>query len=454
MVGGNTLPKNSPDNINVSYNAWSEIEEDGHNADPQSLTELADKFDPEAAQRARMEAQVAMQESGVEQVEIIDAAAELAAGSSTVNVYIEGGSSMDNVELKRAKNNPNAYTKERQVWHEQILSDAMVASEKLSDELGPPPRIIAMRGGCGAGKTTAVKDRYGGKAIFDANGDVPGAVKPDYFKGVIQQKSINDYGIEITSSQSHMESTGVCKMFSEKLAKTEGVSMLIDKQLEASDDIKEIIKWGKESGKSVELLDNDVPVELSAFRVLKRRIDSPDPNIEFQGVANGFMGIRKNRFEEIEDVNNNRDVVSSYSLRAFDPTTKRQIEIATKGLDGKVTPKPGYEDLYHKVAEQTAEQASDEIEKARNQIIDEQFIEEFVARNFDESNGVTKWSQEARDVLGAYAGLGMTFEQAMKSKAVAGINPDRNEDGTLIDPNYREKLQQFMVEESARAAVA
>lgn len=382
-----------------------------------------------------------------------DAAERLGDGvTSTVAVYIEGGKDMTDEELKRNKGNAEAYTAERQTWHEEVLDQAAEDARELSKKLGPPPRIIAMRGGCGAGKTTAVKEKYGDKGII-VDGDVPGAVKPDYFKDVIKEEARRNLGVEVTSSQAHMESTGVCRMHTERLIEDPDASLLIDKQLEAGGDIPEIIEWGRKSGKQVELLDNDVPIELSAFRVLKRRIGGADPNIQFSGVARGFIGIRSNRGQVLDDVKD--EVVSDYSLRAFDPVSKQQIEVAKK-VDGVIVYEEGYEELGKSVAMQDEAGARAEAAKAENQVITEEYVEEFVSKYFDESDDAPEWSkrgaQEARRVLGAYVGLNITLGEALDSKAT-GINPDRDpETGELIDPNYREKTLDWVQQQRAKKA--
>ena len=352
--------------------------------------------------------------------------------TTTVSIYIEGGSSMTNAELKKKKGRAEAYTAERQAWHEEVLDQAAIDARELSKKLGPPPRIIAMRGGCGAGKTTAVREKYGDKGII-VNGDVPGAIKPDYFKDVIKEEARTNLGVEVTSSQAHMESTGICRMHTERLIEDPEVSLLIDKQLQSAEDIPEIIHWGKESGKNVELLDNDVPIELSAFRVLKRPIGGADPNIEFSGVASGFIGIRANRGQVLEDVKD--EIVSSYSLRAFDPVSKRQIEVAKK-VDGKISYVPGYEELGRAVGKQDKYGAEAEAASAEKQVITPEYVEEFVSKYFDESENAPEWSKkgakEAREILGSYAGLGgITLGEALDSKA-AGLDPEKTNHEEII----------------------
>lgn len=374
-------------------------------------------------------------------------------GSTTAAAYIEGGDKMSMTELRKKKGDPEAYTKERQAWHNEVINGTMEAARHLSEQLGDPPRIIAARGSCGSGKTTTFKELFDGLNVFDEKFDIPGAIKPDYFKDVIKKEAKDDLGINITSTQAHMESTGLCRMYADKIKTTPNLSMVVDKQLGAPNDIKEIIDWGKESGKKVELIDNDVPLELSAYRVLRRRVDGVDPNIDFAGVARGFTEIRANRMEAIEDARD--DIVSDYSLRVFDPVSKQQVEVMKK-IDGKIVYIPGYEDLAKNTIFEDETSARIEVMEVRDQLITAEYVENFISKYFDESNGPTKWSSHARKVLGAYVGLGVTLGEALDSKD-AGIDSDyRQVDGVdtdeLVDPSYREKVLRFVAEKRALAS--
>ena len=367
-------------------------------------------------------------------------------GVVTAAVYLEGAEGLSTSELKKLKNQTEAWIEDRQEWHREELSLAHEAARDLSEKLGHPPRIIAMRGGCGSGKSYAVRSLYGDRGIFDEQGDVPGAVKPDYFKTRIKQKELETPpppGVVVTSEQVHLESTGMNAMFVQRLAQDPEASLLIDKQLEAADDITSLVEMGKEHGKSVELLDNDVPIELSAFRVLKRQVGGVDPNIRFDGVSAGFRGIRVNREAALRAVES-EDIVTTYSLRAFDPKSKQQIEIATK-RDGEVVVRAGYEELAEHVINQTQSDTELEIQEAGSQIITEEYIESFIGKFFDDSESSEKYKAEARKILGAYVGLGMTIEEALASKA-DGIEADP--DSPAFTEGYRSKLIAWKAEHS------
>ncbi len=371
-------------------------------------------------------------------------------GASTANRHMIDAEDLTPSEIKKRKNDREAWEKDRIEWHTEELDLAHEDALELSRKLGPPPRIIAMRGGCGSGKSFAVKEKYGDKDIFDESGDVPGAVKPDYFKGRIKQKERDSPpppGVEVTSGQVHLESTAMNAMFTETLAADPEATLLIDKQLEAADDIISIIEMGKEYGKPVELLDHDVPVELSAFRVLKRPYGGVDPNIGYDGVSSGFRGIRQNRAALIEAAET-EEVVESYSLRAFDPVSRRQIVIATK-VDGQIKVDEEHSELYLSVSLQTDEDIEQEIETAANAEITEEFIEGFISRNFDESEGSAKYRDEARRILSTYVGLGMTFKDALDSKA-SGIESDSESGAFTSVEDCRARLLAWKAEQGSK----
>ena len=384
-------------------------------------------------------------------LEAIEDREALMAGKSTASRHLIDAEDLSDPEIKKIKNNIEAWEKERQEWHSEELESAHTDALELSRKIGPPPRIIAMRGGCGSGKSFAVRQVYGERGIFDESGDVPGAVKPDFFKGRIKERELETPpppGVKVTSEQTHLESTAMNAMFTERLVSDPEATLLIDKQLEAADDIISIIEMGNQSGKPVELLDHDVPVELSAFRVLKRPYGGVDPNIGFDGVSSGFRGIRQNRAALIEAAES-EDIVESYSLRAFDPISRKQVVIATK-VDGEIVVDEAHGDLYIDVSLQTDEDIELEIESAANAVITEEFIEGFVARNFDDSEGSEKYREEARRILSMYVGLGMTFKEALDSKA-AGIESDSASPSFKSEEECRTELRDWKAKRLAQS---
>ena len=393
---------------------------------------------------------VEVAEALAEDLEAIEDHEAFENGATTASRYMIDAEGLTTAEIKKKKNNPEAWEQSRREWHAEELALQRVDALELSRKFGDPPRITAMRGACGSGKTTSVKEKYGDRDIFDESGDVPGAIKPDYNKGRVKHKGETTPpppGVELTSSQVHLESTAMTAMLTEILAADPEATLLIDKQLEAADDMTSIIEMGKEYGKPVEILDHDVPVELSAFRVLKRPYGGVDPNIGYDGVSSGFRGIRQNRAALIEQVET-EEVVDSYALRTFDPVSRRQIVIANK-VDGQIKVDEEHSELYQSVSLQTDEDIEQEIETAANAEITEEFIEGFISRNFDESEGSAKYRDEARRILGAYVGLGMTFKEALDSKA-SGIETDSESGAFTSVEDCRARLLAWKAEQGSK----
>lgn len=295
-----------------------------------------------------------------------------------------------------------------------MLSDAYEAARILSERLGDPPRVIAARGGCGSGKTFTLRSLYGELGIFDKHGDLPGAVKPDYFKMRILEEGERQ-GVDLISDQTHVESTGMSAMFMRLLMVDPSQSLIIDKQLEAANDIPELVEQSRNAKKPLELIDTDAPIELLAYRVLRRPVGGADPNIGFDRTAIGFMGIRNHRAATHAIVRSD-PVVTKYSLHVFDPSTKQQVEIATKWND-EITVREGFEALARNVVYQPMAETRREIDQAGTEVITEEYRDYFVRTYFDDTDRGQWLAQEAWQIFSAYVGLDMTIKEAMRSKA-------------------------------------
>ncbi|MDR2063246.1 MAG: zeta toxin family protein [Candidatus Nomurabacteria bacterium] len=351
----------------------------------------------------------------IEQAEVRE---QLKTGLPTAEAYIVvDQTGLDDREKKSLSRNRKSYAKERQEYHNQVLEKVFWDAKETSEKLGGKPRIIAMRGACGSGKTTSLRMDYQDKGIV-VGGEIPGAIKPDFFKLDIIRKAQGELGVAVTPAQAHTESTALAKFHTEQLANDKDMSMVIDKQLEGDDDIADIISIAEKAGKSVELIDMDVPFVLSAVRVLKRELGGDDPNVPFQSIADGFEGIRSNRSSKnpTKGIENRikSDCVDSYSLRAFDFSTKSQLEVAKKGEDGKLIIDKKYQFLFSGDARA---EAAKEVEYESDRPITEEYVEQFVAKYITEPE-----QQKYREVLNDYVGHGMTLKEAINSKA-AGIDP-------------------------------
>ena len=422
MAGGERFePARPAEATDVESSGFEVLAENSEPVDFDILSNLPTFDEMRAAQENRETAEATRRFSPNAVLLLVDKLREkLSDGQTrTTQLYLRGGDSLTVSEMRTQKGESSAYIPERQDWHAEVLGKAMEDGRELSERLGPPPRIIAMRGGCGSGKTTSIRRRYAETGIFDENGDVPGAVKPDYFKTVIIDKAEKDTGLRISAEQAHLESTGICKMYTDRLIREPNTSMLIDKQLDGADDITKLIQAGKETNKPVEILDNDVPIELSAFRVLKRELGGADPNMPYDAVVRGYLGIRANRAKVVEDCHD--EIVSDYTLRAFDPKSKDQVEVIKK-VNGELVFMPGREELAREICGQGRESAMQEAAGVGKQEITEGYIKSFTERFGNPQDEV--WTMKVRNALSPYLGLGMTLKEALDSKSDGVLERD------------------------------
>ncbi len=305
--------------------------------------------------------------------------------------------------------NPENWDVRRSI-HEQLkrenIQKALDLSRRIEKENPriPPPTIFALRGSPGAGKTTALRKGHEMfKGILDEKGQPSGSLAPDVFKGPLKEKG------NLSSNQVHAESTMLGRAVKKEVSKAD-TSMVFDKLMNDPEDIKEMIESARETGRKIAIMDIDVPLELSAVRVLGREKGGEDPNINFKGVADGFEGIRKNREAEFKALDDNPQLVNGYVLMAYDKESKQSVEVAAWDEEaGKVRIINGKKNLVN----QSIEQPEEEIEKVKNTLITEEYIQNFTATYFDKKS--QQHAEKTAETLRQY--LGETIGVALDKKA-------------------------------------
>lgn len=268
----------------------------------------------------------------------------------------------------------------------------------------PPPTIFALRGSPGAGKTTALRRGHEMfKGILDEKGQPSGSLAPDVFKGPLKEKG------NLSSTQAHAESTMLGRAVKKEVSNAD-TSVVFDKLMNEHADIEEMIESAKETGRKIAIMDIDVPLELSAIRVLGREKGGADPNIAFEGVAQGFRGIRENREVQHKALDDNPQLVNGYVLMAYDKESRQSVEVAVWDEEaGKVRIIEGRENL----AGQSIEEPEEEIERIKNTVITEESIQNFIATYFDEKS--QQHAEKTAETLRQY--LGKTIGMALDEKA-------------------------------------
>lgn len=303
---------------------------------------------------------------------------------------------------------------ERLKLHERIVGEMMPKVDALSQRLrqheieeGRAPTIYCLRGTCGSGKSRALRNGLF-EGILDENGKPTGTLAPDVLKtplrgGVMTHAQVHD--------ESAMLNRQISRIVHEKALK-EPYSMVYDKLMAYETDFEDVFKDAKETNREVAILDMDVPLELSAVRVLTRTKTGEDPILDFDGVANAFMAVRKNRSALVKQMSENSDKVSSYTLRAFDPEVKEVIEVA-KLENGRIRALPGKEKIAEQAVISTDEDIDEEVERVKNTVITEEFIRYFDDRYFDDES--KRFAVKNIAALREY--IGKTLSEALDDKS-------------------------------------
>ena len=304
---------------------------------------------------------------------------------------------------------------ERVALHERIISTLLEGTDALScrlreyevkDERGPT--LYCLRGACGSGKTTALRDGTIG-GVLDGDGELSGTLAPDVIKmflrrgGVLNHLQVHD--------EASMLSRKLVKVLHER-AMLEPYSVIYDKSMAYATDFEDVFNDAVEAKQKVVILDIDVPLELSAVRVLVRPKGGRSANIDFDGVARAFGAIRKNRLRLQKQILENSNVVDSYTLKCFDYETKH-LEDAMRYENGEFRTLSGKEELAEMAIVLDKKHIDVEVEEVRETMITNGFISHFRDVYLD---GKPEWTDgEVITELGRH--IGKTIAEALDEKS-------------------------------------
>ena len=316
-------------------------------------------------------------------------------------------------ELKKIVDSPENWSPERRAVHEASYAVHKAESDALSERLSKHhtnPVILALRGSPGAGKTTALRMGHPSfEGILDDKGEATGAVAPDVFKPDLIGEDA------ITSSQVHAESTMLGRRLNSELINDPEASLVYDKLMNDRSDIDEMLKAAAETGKKAGILDIDVPLELSAIRVLGREKGGDSPNIAYDGVVAGFVGIRVNRGHLVNSLQAaGEDVVEGYALMAFDKASHQSVEVAI-WQDGNIVATQGMEGRLAELTDYDALEANTEVARVKDMVLSEEYIEYVADTYFGSDESAQRAKQKTVANLRLY--LGKTLAEALDEKA-------------------------------------
>ncbi|MFY9227890.1 MAG: zeta toxin family protein [Candidatus Microsaccharimonas sp.] len=338
---------------------------------------------------------------------------KLSTVESFVAVETQG---MTKSERKSVYDNPENWEAQRQQLHETIVSGALEAAQALSERLkqhNPKPTIYALRGNTASGKTRALaagNEMFAG--ILDEEGEPSGALNPDSYKYELREGHV-----DISAGQVHDEGSMLGRRVDRELTNPD-TSMVLDKRNETPEDIADILANAAETDRAVRILDVDAPVETSLVGVLLRQRGGADPNVPFEAIVKGYVGIRASRrelFASVKEYSGTR--VDGYMLTAFDYAEKKSVTVAQ--LDGdEIRVVEGREELAMSVSVETDPSVLQaEAEAIGDRVITDEYIEEYVATYIGDAENVQAYAQKVRAKLGEFKGK--TLRRAVDTMADA-----------------------------------
>ncbi|MBR2544347.1 hypothetical protein IKF04_03565 [Candidatus Saccharibacteria bacterium] len=273
----------------------------------------------------------------------------------------------------------NEWHPERVALHERIVSTLLEGADVLSRRLREyeagnerEPTIYCLRGACGSGKTTALRDGTIG-GVLDENGEPNGTLAPDVIKMFLRRGGLLN----------HLQVHDEASMLGRKLAKVlheramlEPYSVVYDKSMAYVTDFEDVFSDAVETKRKVVIVDIDVPLELSAVRVLVRPKGGKSANIDFDGVVRAFGAIRKNRLKLHKQILENSGVIDSYTLKCFDHETKH-LEDVMRYENDELRTLSGKEELAELAVMSDKKHIDAEIEKVRETMITDGFVSHF-----------------------------------------------------------------------------
>jgi hypothetical protein len=226
---------------------------------------------------------------------------------------------------------PNNWKPERRALHDKLLATAQedaVAFAKAAPSA--EPTVYAMRGNTAAGKTRAVANNVPElqATMQKTSNNAFRAVNPDVFKPALMTAG----GQNLTSAQVHTESSVLGDRFQAavkgtKLEDGKPASMLIDKRLASTAEVRQVADLGKTSGRKFVLYDVEASLETSLAGVLERQPGGMDPLPPYDIVATGFKLVRDNR-AKVVDMFTSDPTLGSYELFSAQPSGDR-VPVAT-----------------------------------------------------------------------------------------------------------------------------
>lgn len=256
---------------------------------------------------------------------------------------------------------------ERNDFQDQLLEEQQRAMEELSDRLeNEKPTLYLLRGNTASGKTSVLKRYPRFKKIINPKTNMAdGVLNTDTIKKSMREKSGKRNGkYVITHNQCHEEAVMLTNQLEDNLIDSPELSLVIDRRYAYRKQLTVTIDRALAHDKDVEILDLDVPLEISLLRVLFRDPEGEDPCVPFNSVMDGFTGIRKFRRGLIQTVKHEPRI--KYYLLA--ESGERPIEPIAEKSDGEYVIKNDV------LAEECVIVDQGEVDELKEKVIDDRYI--------------------------------------------------------------------------------
>lgn len=275
-------------------------------------------------------------------------------------------------ELKNYLDEPEHWIPERRRLHDRVIAEQTAASAELSDALeekyGRKGVVVAMRGNTASGKSSVMRQMR-----------LPerGIINTDSYKFELRTDEESADGWQNTTNfQVHDEGSMLSRKIRQEIEKIDGVSMVLDSRMQDRSDIDVILAHAERKDRVVHFVDIDAPLMVSLVRVLGRPAGGINPLVQYEGIVEGFDGVRHNRTALIR--------------RAIADSRIKSYELYGVGEDGQLTllarkepAKPGGFEVKNGVLFSTAvlpSRTRPEVDRAREARIDKTLIGELVPR--------------------------------------------------------------------------
>ena len=200
--------------------------------------------------------------------------------------------------------------------HDQIIKKSLEEVRYLSQQIRGSTKtengLYCVRGSVASGKSTFVSQFL--KDNVPSLENTNGVLNTDHIKRVLIKASEKICGLNLTGYVVHDEASMISERILSK-AKEENLLYFIDKRMQDSKDLAELIEDASNRKLPVTIFDVNVDFMTSVLRVLVRTGVYPsDPTPDFEGLFKSYKQIEEGRFSFFQSAMQSKTVKNYYSV--------------------------------------------------------------------------------------------------------------------------------------------